>query len=749
MTIKRWKTQKRRGGNRVIDAYKYILSSFAYSDAKHDFSNVSGYRGDFYSDYKHTIQTGIPISNHTEYTENGLIQSINITHVNDYPNTDKFTIDTIINTVTNSTNIDLLINNTIHREYRVAIVYYQKNNDIQTDVDYLEVALSGKRVFVIDSVSMKFLDGFKNNNNTSLYDPASPYYILYNRETENDPANKVRLERRHFEQKGYCLQSVHDIDNRDVVYSHWSNRSMIYSNMFYSNHTFTLHKRDNTIYLKVDNLPQEYEITRYANSPSKLIETMNDTRIGPSMVFQRKRSGDCFQALSVFKNTRELSINHAQHVPKMLITLDRMLLYYSLLMGIDVGFTAKRGTGDNQDYYLITFVNDNDSYSQTESPYNYSRNRRRGGKVNNRKKSYTMKKLIRNMTRTSNRQTKMLRHNLNTLYNDAIPLELAPYAYSLSYLLSSESEDSIVYMLTNMADYISDPIRKQHIVTYVTFLHRTSFDNEYVSNIVNMLYTIESTYGLDRANLIDTSYYDILSFKGLGSLRFIYKIPRIDAKLREVVESYEIRDKSFATYIKSIHSLLWIIRKYSDIVDDIGFNDCDYDTLQGILTDSLAKQLTAEQIDDDEYQNTERGRLERMGAVIRQHDYKYRDIYETVFTTADWDLKDFSRIVYYIDKHDADAFTVLNRLSADYSWAMSLPVKQPGIQSVSIMILGDLGYSFDMRMDRTPDVQAMIDEIYAIPAGFSLKDFHRSLDVLLRLYKRTVEKHLVWGSRLF
>lgn len=65
---KTMETHKRRGGNRVIDAYKYILSSFAYSDAKHDFSNVSGYRGDFYSDYKHTIQTGIPISNHTEYT---------------------------------------------------------------------------------------------------------------------------------------------------------------------------------------------------------------------------------------------------------------------------------------------------------------------------------------------------------------------------------------------------------------------------------------------------------------------------------------------------------------------------------------------------------------------------------------------------------------------------------------------------------------------------------------------------------
>lgn len=390
-----------------------------------------------------------------------------------------------------------------------------------------------------------------------------------------------------------------------------------------------------------------------------------------------------------------------------------------------------------------------DLYSQTERPYNYSRNRSRGGRVNNRKKSYTMKKLIRNMTRKSNRQTNMLHHSLNTLYNDAIPLELAPYAYSLSSLLVSESEDSIRYMLTNMTDYMSDPIRKQHIITYVSFLHRTLFDKEYVSNIITMLYTIESTYGLDSENLIDISYYNLLSFKGLCSMGFIYRVPKIDTKIKEVVEYYEVRDKTFATYIKSIHSLLWIIRKYSDIVSDIGFNECDYDVLQGILTDSLAKQLTAEQIDDDEYQNTERGRLERMGTVIRQHNYKYKNLYETVFTTADWDLKDFSRIVYYIDKHDADAFTVLNRLSADYSWAMSLPVKRPGIQSVSIMILGDLGYSFDMRMDRTPEVQAMIDEIYAIPSGFSLNDFHRSLDVLLRLYKRTVEKHLVWGSRLF
>jgi len=433
----------------------------------------------------------------------------------------------------------------------------------------------------------------------------------------------------------------------------------------------------------------------------------------------------------------------------MLITLDRMLLYYSLLMGIDVGFTAKRGTGDNQHYYLITFVNDNDSYSQTESPYNYSRNRPRGGRSNNRRKMHTVKKLIRNTTRTPSRHTQMISNNLEKLYKEAVPSELVMHAYPLSSLLDKESQNSITYMLTDMKEYISNPIHKQHVIAYVSFLHSRIFDNEYVSNIVNILYTNESTYGLDKANLIDTSYYDILSFKGLGSLRFIYKTSHIDTKLREVVEYYEIRDKSFATYIKSIHSILWIIRKYSDIVDDIGFNDCDYDTLQELLTDSLTEQLAGELIDNDEYQDTERGRLERMGAVIHQYAYKYIDIYETVFTTADWDLKDFSRIVYYIDKYDLDVFTVLNRLSADYSWAMSLPVKQPGIQSVSIMILGDLGYSFDMRMDRTPEVQAMIDEIYSIPTGFSLKDFNRSLNVLLRLYKRTVEKHLVWNSRLF
>jgi len=343
----------------------------------------------------------------------------------------------------------------------------------------------------------------------------------------------------------------------------------------------------------------------------------------------------------------------------------------------------------------------------------------------------------------------MISNNLEKLYKEAVPSELVMHAYPLSSLLDKESQNSITYMLTDMKEYISNPIHKQHVIAYVSFLHSRIFDNEYVSNIVNILYTNESTYGLDKANLIDTSYYDILSFKGLGSLRFIYKTPHIDTKLREVVEYYEIRDKSFATYIKSIHSILWIIRKYSDIVDDIGFNDCDYDTLQELLTDSLTEQLAGELIENDEYQDTERGRLERMGAVIHQYAYKYIDIYETVFTTADWDLKDFSRIVYYIDKYDLDVFTVLNRLSADYSWAMSLPVKQPGIQSVSIMILGDLGYSFDMRMDRTPEVQAMIDEIYAIPTGFSLKDFNRSLDVLLRLYKRTVEKHLVWNSRLF
>ena len=755
MTIKQWKTQKRRGGNRIIDAYKYILSSFAYSDAKHDFSNVSGYRGNFYLNYKHTIQNDIPISPHTEYTEEMLLKSINITHVNNYPNTTNFTIDNIIYNTEPVYHIDFLLNDIIKRKYIVNIELYQTKTEIRANVSDFVHLFGGMRTFIMDSANMKFLDGFKNNSTTEFYNTNEPYYILYNREMENDPARKAELETKHYDAKGYCLEKVTDIDPADIIYRKWNREPMLYSNMYYSNKNFSLNRNNTTCVLTIydDNHTERYEIQKDSNTPNELINDMNNRGLSPSMVFQRKRAGDCLQALSVFDNSRQLTNNNAHNAPKMLITTDRMLLYYSLVMGIDVGFTVIRDAGIHTKHYLLVFLNKDDKYVHNFPPYNYGRNGnnpvRRGGKTNTRKiQRSAIKKLKHNISKRNSRLRMSNTRILDELYSQAIPSEIIQYAYPLYDIMPLDSEQTKKDALISMKHFILSSINRQKLVAYVSFLNHKTFDMHYVATILNMLYNGENVNGL-QTELYDESYHNELYIRCTPYLRSIYKIPKIDHKIKEVIDYFEKRDTTLSTYIKSLHSLLWIICYYRDIHCDNGFNECNYDILQSILTYDLKAQLQSEPIEYDIYNDTEFEQLQRIKEVLRQHRHKYEYIYEDVFTTYDWNFADLSRIVYYIDKYDLDVFTVLNRLSADYSWAMSLPVKQPGIQSVSIMILGDLGYSFDMRMDRTPEVQAMIDEIYSIPTGFSLKDFNRSLDVLLRLYKRTVEKHLVWNSRLF
>jgi hypothetical protein len=57
MKKRKWNTRKQkksRGGeNNAVNTYKNLLSSFVYSDAKHDF-------GDIYDKYKGDIKDSIP-----------------------------------------------------------------------------------------------------------------------------------------------------------------------------------------------------------------------------------------------------------------------------------------------------------------------------------------------------------------------------------------------------------------------------------------------------------------------------------------------------------------------------------------------------------------------------------------------------------------------------------------------------------------------------------------------------------------
>lgn len=357
-------TRKQKGGRKeIIDSYKYLLSSYVYSDAKHDFSNINGY--DFYSAFKSHIQEGIPQSPFDEFKEDKLLNTIKIKSINDKPVDIDFSVDKVMDMYLQNNNmliLDLAMNNLIKRKYIIHCINYQIDDDMIVNPDNFEHYFGGLRTFVIDFFTMKFFDGFKNNNTTEYYDKNNPYYILYNREMENDPGKKAQLENKHYLQTGYYLESVNDIDTEDIVYSKWIEKPILYKNMFYSTNTFTLKNVNHEFILNIDTKYGEIDDfnPKLGNSKKNLCEKVIKKEINPELAFLKKRSGDSLEALSVLDNKRKLSNNDAHQYLKMLITHDRLLLYYSLLLGIDVGFTLIRNkkidSNISKHYCLLTFL---------------------------------------------------------------------------------------------------------------------------------------------------------------------------------------------------------------------------------------------------------------------------------------------------------------------------------------------------------------------------------------------------------
>jgi len=297
--------------------------------------------------------------------------------------------------------------------------------------------------------------------------------------------------------------------------------------------------------------------------------------------------------------------------------------------------------------------------------------------------------------------------------------------------------------IVSLHQFLSDLTNRHKLITYITFINRRApFDVDFISTLLHLVYT-------NQCAIVDYDkiYKQELVFINASFVTNAYSIPSFDSKIKDVVTYYHSIDKPFADYIKSIHCMLWIIRYYQQLYYDSRFNECHKQRLKELMTEEVRNQLYTEI--QNHPADTEDDRLDLIADVILDSKDKYTDLYEETFYTSDWNLMDLSRIIYYADTRDVELSTLLQRLSNDHSWAMSLPVKQPGLQSTSIMILGDLGYYNMNDVKRTPEIQVMIDEMYAIPTNIYKKDYDRSLDVLLRMYKRTVEKHLIWGRRLF
>jgi hypothetical protein len=157
-------------------------------------------------------------------------------------------------------------------------------------------------------------------------------------------------------------------------------------------------------------------------------------------------------------------------------------------------------------------------------------------------------------------------------------------------------------------------------------------------------------------------------------------------------------------------------------------------------------------VEPDKWGQKERDHYDAIYCYMRYKDKegKYTHIFDQAYSSCDWNLMDLNQIMYYVYEHNLNMYETLRTLAGDYYWAMYLITPaQPGIQSTACMILDDLDYDYENKCKHTPEIDAMVKEINGIKTDLHMAEFKHSTDILLKLYKREVEKYLKWGEQIF
>lgn len=455
----------------------------------------------------------------------------------------------------------------------------------------------------------------------------------------------------------------------------------------------------------------------------------------------------------------------------MIISLDRLVLYYSLLMGIDIGFTVKRGKG-NTDHYLIIFNNRNKEYMLNNSLFNYSKNKIIGGRNSSsiklkRNRSYLYRV---NKTMKSKQMKEMNRKdNIQEIYNQITLPEVE------NYLIRDNFKEGYLHYAKYLAKYItSSSNNKKKVVDYIIYKNNIEYTNEYVSKIIFEKYIrIISSYP-SRTKEYDT-YSSLLS--DIRDILVFYKHYKYDYVMNKLLLHYDTHNKAIAYNIRSLNCLLWIIESYYDLEEQHTFYNYNKYRLKELMTPKLQKWYDEKTSYEYEYSEgqTENDKVQFLNMTIKEYiednrldqlieiivniakngvksnpeTLEMREIYEQICNTVSWNFVDYSRIISYIIKHDLDVYETLIKLGGDYNNAMYVDKPaRPGIQSTAIMVLSQYNYDLDTKRERTPEIQTMIDEIYAMKCGGYIFEYKKAFDDIMILFKKTFEKYLIWGLEL-
>ena len=226
---------------------------------------------------------------------------------------------------------------------------------------------------------------------------------LVNREFLNDPAKKTWFERIEGRSKRNTVRFLLDDEGETITYSNYMNKNAEFMrNMFFSVYEFKLspleieNREAPNIRLEIFDDKQNIHSScdpktdnEIGSCCSRISEYVSEGMYGKTNMiavnYQAKRSGDWLQALSCLDINRRY---RAYDTPKrngssllnkniVIVTHDRVLLWYSLMIGLDaifVGGKGKEATGDDEEeeeesadkLYAAYFSNDKRGKSPAE-----------------------------------------------------------------------------------------------------------------------------------------------------------------------------------------------------------------------------------------------------------------------------------------------------------------------------------------------------------------------------------------------
>ena len=253
--------------------------------------------------------------------------------------------------------------------YSINCLSHEGDNDMRSIKDKVSLQdydtffnLKGSPVnIVIDaqSIGMKKLFSFAKNDEKRQFVVNS----IINREVINDPASKIYDVKKFERRSGVTYNIIRDNNSENIKYTSFDTvDNTLLRNKFYSKLDLTLSpllnvKNGGLPRITLDILNKQKELIYQTGNPhldnaisscwnliKRWFKSTTDKHIRCSTFFQCKRSGDWLQALSCIDIDRPyvndltndpVSINNLK-----LVTLDQILLWYSLFIGIDVIFTC-------------------------------------------------------------------------------------------------------------------------------------------------------------------------------------------------------------------------------------------------------------------------------------------------------------------------------------------------------------------------------------------------------------------------